>query len=179
MERRRRGWHPDRLGVGEWITGVASLALLVDVFLPWYRERTVLVAAGSELRIHSSYTATQSYHLLGPFTLLCALFGVIIWGVVGTVRAPAWAQCLTVIATFLDLVLVIALLIRVVFVQWSLTAPGAPGTDTVRLGVPAVLGLFLAVFMLGGNWLALRADGIAAADAPQRVETLRLNQRRA
>jgi hypothetical protein len=179
METRRVGVRPDRLGVGDWIMGVASLALLIDVFLPWYSGRTVLTAAGSELNIHSHYSATQAYHLLGPYTLLCALFGLIVWGAVLTQRTPALPLCLTIVAALLDLVLVLGLLLRVVFVQWRLTAPGVPGTDTVRLDIPAVVGLFLAAFMLWGVWLTLRTDGIPTGDSPWRVEALRLSQRRA
>ena len=55
---------------------------------------------------------------------------------------------------------------------------GAPGVNTIKTDVAAVVGLFLAVLMFTGAWLSLRKDGIAEADAPRRIETLRLAAKR-
>jgi hypothetical protein len=175
----RIGFRLDRLRLGEWIIGVASLALLVDLLvLPWYSLRASFSTTSAQFGAATSATGAQAHHLIGPFAIICALLGLAVWGTQAMSRGPALPLALTAIASVLSIILVVCLLVRVVFDPPAILVLGAPGVNTIKTDVAAVVGLFLAVLMFTGAWLSLRKDGIAEADAPRRIETLRLAAKR-
>jgi hypothetical protein len=174
----RNGFRLDRLRLGEWIIGGASLALMIDVLLPWYSLASTFHAA-VQFGQATHATATQAHNLLGPFTILCAIVGLVCWALQATRRGPALPQTFTVITSVLSFILCIALVFGVVIDPPVHLLLGDPEVHTTRTDLPAVLGVFLAVLLFAGTWLSLRTDGSAAADAPQRIETLRITQRSA
>ncbi len=176
--RNRIGLRLDRLRWGEWLIGVAGLALLIDlVALPWYSLNSTFSATSAEFGAATSATGFQAHHILGPLAIVCALVAIGCWALQATQRGPALPVCLTVVCAILTFVLAIALLVRVVFDPPNVLVQAAPGVDTMQTDVGAVLGLVLAWLVLIGTWISLRTDGIAEADAPRRIETLALAQR--
>lgn len=174
----RIGFRRDRLRPGEWLIGISGLALLVDLLaLPWYSLTATFRATSAQFGAATSATGVQAHHLIGPYAIICALVGLAIWGAQATLRGPALPVCLTAIGALLNLILVIALVVRVVFDPPAVLVRGAPGVNTITTDVPALLGLLFAVGLLVGCWLSLRHDGIADADAPREIETLTLAKR--
>jgi hypothetical protein len=179
MQRRSRiGFRRDRLRAGEWLVGLAGLALLIDlVAVPWYSLTSTFRATSAQFGAPTRATGFQAHHILGPLAIICALLALAAWGLQGTQRAPALPVCATVLCGTLTSALAIALLVRVVFDPPNVLVHGAPGVDTIETDVGAVIGLFLAWFVVIGSWISLETEGIAAADAPRRIETLALRQR--
>ena len=178
MEDPRAGFRIDRLRVGEWLIGLAALALLVDILVvPWYSLRATFRSTSAEFGAATSATGIQAHHLLGALAILCALLGLLAWGLQATQRGPAAPLCSTVMLFLLCLPLCVGLLVRVVFDPPAVLVLGAPGVNTLQTDVGAVVGLFLAWGLLIGTWLSMRTDGIARADAPREIETLRLARR--
>lgn len=174
----RSGFRIDRLRLGEWLIGLSALALLLDLLLiPWYSLRATFRATSAEFGAATSATGIQAHHLLGALAILCALMGLLAWGLQATQRGPAAPLCATVVVFLLCLPLCVGLLVRVVFDPPAVLVLGAPGVNTIQTDVGAVVGLFLAWGLLLGTWVSMRADGIAAADAPRGIETLRLARR--
>ena len=174
----RFGVRLDRLRFGEWMIGLAGLALLVDVIaLPWYSLRSSFRASSAEFGAATSATGFQAHHVLGPLALVCGLLAIACWGLQATQRGPAWPVAVTVMCALATLVLAIALLVRVVFDPPAVLVRAAPGVATINTDVGAVLGVAFAFVLLAGTWISLRTDGVAEADAPRRIETLRLTQR--
>jgi hypothetical protein len=161
-----------RLRSGEWIVGIASLALLVVVFAaPWFGAGH---ASGSPDRIQQvTDNGWQSLSILGPVTVLVALLGLAVWWLQACCRAPALPVSATVLETLLSFALLIGLVVRVVFAHPAVLAAGRSDSSThVKYG--AWTGLALVVVVLAGSYRSLRTDGIAPPDGPQGIETVRL-----
>jgi hypothetical protein len=176
----RIGFQLDRLRLGEWLMGLAAVALLIDLLaVPWYSLRSDFRATSAEFGAATSATGIQAHHVLGALAILCGVLGIGTWCLQVTQRAPALPVCMTVITALVTLVLSVALLIRVVFDPPHVLVLGATGVNTNQTDVGAVLGVVFAWLVLIGAWISLRTDGIPDADAPRRIETLRLTQRSA
>ncbi len=176
----RIGFRLDRLRFGEWLIGVAGLALAIDLLaMPWYSLTSRFRATSAGFGAARSATGFEAHHILGPFVIVCALLGIACWCLQATRRGPALPVCVTVITAVLTLVVSVALLVRVVVDPPAVLVHAAPGVDPIKTDVGAVLGIVLAWALCAGTWFSLRTDGIAEADAPRRIETLRLAQRSA
>lgn len=180
-----------RLTLGEWLLGLASVALVVDVFaLTWFRvdggwfsfpPRSPL---GHSPRGHSPLghgpailhlpqaNGWQSLDVLAPVTLVVAALGLIVWWLTATQRAPALPASLTAVLLGLSLILIVWLLVRVFVDVPGIGAP--PGVHVARAaGSYTAVGLALGLF--AGAYLSLRREGVAGADAVSRIETLRVS----
>ncbi|HET9073907.1 MAG TPA: hypothetical protein VFN48_04955 [Solirubrobacteraceae bacterium] len=178
MDDPRSGFRIDRLRLGEWVIGLGAVGLLVDLIaVPWYSLRATFRATSAEFGAATSATGIQAHHLLGALAILCSLLGLLAWGLQATQRGPAAPLSATVMLFLLCLPLCVGLLIRVVFDPPAVIVLGAPGVNTIQTDVGAVVGLFLAWGLLLGTWVSMRTDGIAVADAPREIETLRLARR--
>jgi hypothetical protein len=157
----------------EWLVGVFSLALLVVLFgSAWYR----VGPAGPLVTFHyRDVNGWQALSILGPLALVVALGGVVVVVLQAVCRAPALPVCATAVELFLAFVLTVGLIIRVLIAHPALSYSPFKSVVHVRFGGYA--GLALAVAVLLGAYLSLRSDGVAAADAPQQIETLRLAPR--
>jgi hypothetical protein len=176
----RSGFRFDRLRPGEWLMGLAGLALLIDlVALPWYSLSSTFSSTSAQFGAPTSATGFEAHHLLGPLALLCALLAMATWGLQGTQRAPALPVCVSAICATVTFALAIALVVRVAFDPPNVLVRGAPGVDTIQTDVGAVVGLLLAWVMVIGSWISLRTEGIAPADGPPKVQRLVLRSRSA
>jgi hypothetical protein len=169
----------DRLRLWELIMLAASVALIIDmVAFPWYSVRTEYSVGRAALGPFSAnYSPGRVFTILTPLAIVCVMLVWVICIVQVAQRGPAIPIVLTVFGTVLNLILGIGLLIRVVFDQPVIPVSGANGANTIKPDVASVVGLFLALVMLYAGWRSLRTDGIAAADQPPKIETLRLAAR--
>jgi hypothetical protein len=158
----------------EWLLGVFSLALLVVLFgSAWYR----MGAAGPLLRFYyRDVNGWQALSILGPLTLVVALGGIAVVVLQAVCRAPALPVCATAVEMSLAFVVTVGLIVRVLIARPALRFDG-PFKSVVHVRFGGYAGLALAVAVLVGAYLSLRSDGVAAADAPQQIETLRLAPR--
>jgi hypothetical protein len=176
----RAGFRLDRLRPAEWLIALAACALLVDlVAVPWYSLRDTFQNTSAEFGAATSATGLQAHHILGPLLLLCGALGLIAWLLQASSRAPSLPLVITVFTAMISFGVALAVLIRVVFDPPAVLLQGVSGVATTRTDVGAVVGVFLVWFLYAGCWWSLRTDGIAAADAPQRIERLSLTQRSA
>ena len=138
-----------RLRTGELVAGSAALALLVALFLDWNREPGPVTETG--------------WGSLGVLTLLLVLVAIgvaLALACLTVTRRPAALPIgAAVITTFVGLVVLIVLAVRVVLLDDSLAA--------------AYLGLLLMALIPAGGWITMadeRTDApySAAPDLPRR-----------
>jgi hypothetical protein len=158
-----------RLRSGEWIVGAGSLVLLASTFLfKWYALSGPLAQTASKfLGLSTSINGWDALSNLRWLIVLTGLAGLALVYVQGSRRAPALPISVTVIVTVLAFLTSIALIYRVVIDE-----PGGYSVITQRFG--AFAGLFSAIAITVGAYRSLREDGIAPADAPSEVETVKL-----
>jgi hypothetical protein len=160
-----------RVRGGEWIMGLAGLGLVVVLFaLPWYGFDGVYSSTAATLGIRTQYTGLQSLHVLGPLALLVGVGGLSAWLLQGTRGAPAAPVCATALTIALAIPVLIGLAVRVLIAY--------PEHSTyIEAKSGAYCGLALVAAIVVGAYVSLRRDGIHPADAPQRIETLRIAPR--
>jgi hypothetical protein len=161
-----------RIRAGEWIMGLAGLALIVVVFaLPWYGFYGTYSTAYREITGGAtSYAAIPSLNVFGPLALLAGVGGLSTWWLQGTRRAPAVPVSSTVLTTALTFVVLVGLFVRVVV--------ALPYDSTfIEPKAGAWAGLGLSALLLLGGYVSLRQDGIRPEDGPGTIETLRLTHR--
>jgi hypothetical protein len=160
-----------RVRGGEWIAGGASLALLLCTFLlPWYGLTSVFAPTARTLGLKTTVDGWNSLETLRWLIVLTALVGIAVVLAQASRPGPALPVALTVITTVLGMLLLLGLIYRVLISQ-----PG--GTMFTEAKAGGYAGLFFALTIVGGCYLSLREDGIAPADAPAKIETLRLQPR--
>jgi hypothetical protein len=157
-----------RLRNGEWIVGAGSLVLLASTFLfKWYALSGPLVQTASKLGISTSVNGWHALSNLRWLIVLTGLVGLAMFYVQGSRRAPALPVSLTVIATVLGFLTSIALIYRVV-----IDKPG--GYSDIQLRFGAIAAMLSAIAITTGGYRSLREDGIAPADGPSEIETVKL-----
>ncbi len=140
-----------RLRAGEWLMGVASLALLVILFVvPWFGLPATYAHAAASLGAASSFSGWESLTVIRYLILVLGLGGLLCWYLQARCVAPALPVSATVLETALAVVVVIALYYRVI-----ISGPVVPVTHD---DPAAFVGLALAVAILVGGYLSLRQD---------------------
>jgi hypothetical protein len=167
----------DRLRAPEWVAGLASLALLVVLFaLPWYGLAGAFVGAARQLDVRPATDGFSALTVLGPFAVLVAVLGIGLWWLQATRAAPALPTCVAVLVALLSLALAVGLLVRALNPPTLGLTGLAVGVINDRAG--AWIGFGLALLLFAASYRSLRVDGIAEADAPRHIETLRLTPHR-
>jgi hypothetical protein len=92
-----------RLRLGEWIAAISGIALLVSLFLPWYRTDDTGTSSGFE-----------SLAILDIVLALIAAAGVALFLITATQRLPAVPVAFSVFVCLGGLLGVVLVLIRVV-----------------------------------------------------------------
>jgi hypothetical protein len=151
-----------RLRLSDLGAGAAGVALLVVLFLPWYRGAvgTGVVSYGPGA---SSQRATgwQAFSVVDVLLALAAALAIAIVVVTASTRGPAKPVASTVIATVVSA-------IAVLLVLWRALAPPEPGL-TRSYGV--WLGLAATLLMFAASFAALhdeRTPGAVPPDVPRR-----------
>lgn len=156
-----------RLRAGEWVIGVASLALLAILFvLPWYGLPSTYVHSASALGAASSFSGWESLSIWRYFILLLGLGGLACWYLQGRCLAPALPVCAVVLETSLGIVVVIGLYIRLIFL--------GPPVALAHPDVAAFVGLVLAIAIVVGGYLSLRQDQAPRPGRVVAIERLRV-----
>lgn len=156
-----------RLRAGEWAIGLASLALLVLLFLlPWYGLPGTYTHSASALGAATSFNGWESLTVGRYLILLLGLGGLACWYLQGRCLAPALPVCAVVLETALGIVVVIGLYIRLIFL-------GPP----VALAHPdpvAFIGLVLAIAVVVGGYISMRQDQAPRPGRVVSIERLRV-----
>lgn len=156
-----------RLRAGEWVIGVASLALVVILFVvPWYGLPGTYTHSAASLGAASSFSGWESLTVLRYPILLLGLGGLICWYVQGRCLAPALPVSAVVLETALGVVVLIGLYYRVIIV--------GPAVPVAHNDPAAFVGLALSVAVVVGGYLSLRADQAPAPGQVVPVEGLRV-----
>ena len=113
------GFKATRLGVGEWLLGVGSIALLVDLFgVPWFAYMPryhITVMLGQSV----SANGWQTFEVVGPLALVVCVAGIAICWLAATRRSPALPVVATTLLVPVSLALAVLLAIRVILDQPS------------------------------------------------------------
>jgi hypothetical protein len=161
-----------RIRASEWMVGAASAVLLASMFLSWYGLSGPLVPTASRfVALKTTANGWQSLTVLRWLILVTAIFGLAVWYLQGSRRSPALPISLTVITTVVALITSLAVIYRVV-----INEPGAYSQVNQRFG--AFVGMFSAIAIFIGGYRSMRVDGIAQADAPAEIETIRISASR-
>lgn len=144
-----------RLRVGEWILGVAGVALAVSLFGPWYRS------GGAEL------SAWQTFTVVDVLAALLAAGALVTALIVATQRSEAPGIAAEGLLSIVAVITAVVVLVR------FLNVPGAlEDVSGVSRGWGAWLGLASTFAILAGALTAMRDERIGdPADVPP-IETL-------
>lgn len=164
-----------RLALGEWLLGISSLLLLVDLFgATWFEYRPQYHAVATMLGQRTSANGWQAFELIGPLALIVCVLGVAICVLTATRRSPAVPVVMATLLAPVSFVLAILVAIRVLLDQPSVHLAQAGGANVIETRAGAYLGLVFCVAIFAGIYLALRRDGLAPEDSPVAIETLRV-----
>lgn len=162
-----------RLTPPEWLLGVGSLLLVIDLFgIGWFgygaRFRALAVMLGQS----TSANGWNSFTVLGPLTLVVCLAGLAAAYLTAVRRSPALPVVITTLLLPVSFVQVVWVAIRVLLDGPSVHLVQAGGANVIETLSGAYLGLALSIVVFAGVYLSLRRDGVAAEDSPARIETL-------
>jgi hypothetical protein len=131
-----------RLRSGEWVAALSGIVLLVSLFLPWY-------GAGGE----GDASGWEALAAIDIALALVAAFGVSLLVITASQRVPAVPIALSAVVTFVGLIGVVLVLIRLASV------PG--GFEGREAGV--WLGLLGTIGIVAGGWIAMRDERLSPA----------------
>jgi hypothetical protein len=157
-----------RLRAGEWLIGVASLALLVILFVvPWFGLPAPYAHAAASLGAASSFSGWESLTVIRWLILVLGLGGLLCWYLQARCLAPALPVCAVVLETALSIVVVAGLYYRVII--------AGPAVSVAHDDPAAFVGLALAMAVLVGGYLSLREDRAPAPGSVVEVDRVRLS----
>ncbi len=168
-----------RLGLGEWLTGVGSVLLLVDLFaVAWFAYKPPYHVIAVMLGQRVSANGWQSFDVVGPLTLVVCLAGIAICWLAGTRRSPALPVVITTMLAPVSLALIVVLAVRVLLDPPSVHLLQAGGANVVEARPGAYVGLALSVVIFVGLYLSLRREAVAPEDSPAVIEVVRIDESR-
>jgi uncharacterized membrane protein len=140
-----------RLRHGEWIAGAAGAALLLSLFLPWYR-----IAFGP--LEGPSGTAWEAFAAVDVVLALLALVPLTLVVVQATRPSPSVPVAFSVLTT-------LAGALAALLILWRLLDQPGPN-DVVEVRPAAWLALAAALLAAAGGWRSMRAESIPRAPLP-------------
>jgi hypothetical protein len=132
-----------RLRVGEWITALSGLVLLISLFLPWYGSEALFARDPRE-----TYSAWQSLAVIDVVLALVAAGAVGLAVITAAQRLPAVPLTFNVFLTLAAMLGVVLVLIRAI----DLPDIAVGRMPALWLGVAGALGVLV------GSLVALRDD---------------------
>jgi hypothetical protein len=169
----------NRLAAGEWLLGVASVLLLVDLFaVVWFEYRPQFHATAAMLGQRVSANGWDSFTVIGPLALVVCAGGVAVWVLTATRLSPALPVVITTLLAPLSFVLAVLVAIRVLADRPSVHLAQAGGANVIEARAGAYIGLALSVSVFVGIYMAMRREGVAGDDSPSTIETLSIEQSR-
>jgi hypothetical protein len=156
-----------RLRSGEWVMGVAALALLVLLFVvPWYGLPSTYARSAAALGAASSFSGWESLTILRYLILALGLGGLACWYLQGRCLAPALPICAVVLETALGIVVVIGLYIRLIFL--------GPPVAVAHPEPVAFVCLALSIAVVVGCYMSMRQERAPAPGRVVAIEKLRV-----
>jgi hypothetical protein len=162
-----------RLTLAEWLLGLGSLLLLIDLFgLSWFAYEPRVHALMSALGQSTSANGWNTFTVVGPLTLVVCVAGIAAALLTAARRSPAVPVVITTLLLPVSFVQVVWVAIRVLLDRPSLNLVSEGGANVIGARPGAYIGLALSIVVFAGVYLSLRRDGVAAEDSPARIETL-------
>jgi drug/metabolite transporter (DMT)-like permease len=131
-----------RLRAGEWLAGIAAIAIVVALALPWY---------GARAR-EATVTGFESFTVIGILLVLAAAVGIALVVLQATRDSPTLPVAFGVLTVTVGVLATLLVLYRLI------NEPGPDEFLDVRAG--AWLGLAATALMTAGGWLSLAAEGV-------------------
>src|SRR4051794_20155293 len=141
-----------RLRIGDWITGVSGVVLLLVLWAPWY-------AAGA-----GDLTAWSAFALIDLWLALTALAAVAVPIATAARDTPAVPVALDVVTWAVALIATLLVLFRL------LALPGGDVVTGREWGV--VVGTVAVLGVLAGAWIAMRDESAPGIRQPERFEPM-------
>lgn len=161
--------------MGEWLLGIGSVALLIDLFgLSWFAYKPRFHATALLLGQRVSANGWQTFEVVGPLTLVVCVAGIAICLLAATQPSPAFPVVVTTLLVPVSLALAILVAIRVLIDQPSVHLLQAGGVNVLEARPGAYAGLALSLVVAAGAYRSLRREGVAPEDSPAMFETLRV-----
>jgi hypothetical protein len=132
--------NPRWLKAGDWLAGLGGVALLVSLFLPWYR------VAGGE----GDLSGWEAFSVIDVLLALAGLTGIGLAVLTAVRRTPAVPVAFGVVGGPIGLLAALIVLIRIV-------DPPGPN-DLLGPGPGAWLSLAGALAVASGAWVSLRDE---------------------
>lgn len=169
----------ERLGRGEWLLGLGSAVMLIDLFGPtWFEYRPQFHATAAMLGQQVSANGWQSFEVIGPLCMVVYVIGTAICWLAATSHSPALPVVLTTLLLPATLALMVLVALRVLLDPPSVHLAQAGGANVIEARPGAYIGLALSILIFVGNYLSLRRDAVADEDSPAVIETLSVEQSR-
>lgn len=168
-----------RLTLAEWLLGLGSLLLLLDLFgLGWFGYSSRFRALAVMLGQSPSANGWNSFTVVGPLTLVVCLAGLAGAYLAAARRSPAVPVVITTLLLPISFVQALWVAVRVLLDGPSVHLVQAGGTNVIETLPGAYLGLALSIVVFAGVYLSLRRDAVAAEDSPARIEMLGIEDSR-
>ena len=166
-----------RLTFAEWLLGVGSLLLAVDLFATsWFGYRARFHAFAAMLGQNVSANGWDTFTVLGPLTLLVSIAGVAIWWLTATRSSPALPVVVATLLLPVSFVQTILVALRVFLDGPSVHLVQAGGANVIETRPGAYLGVALSIVTFAGVYVSLRRDGVAPEDSPATIQTLNVEE---
>ncbi len=162
-----------RLTAPEWLLGVGSILLLIDLFgASWFAYGARYHAFAAMLGQSASANGWDTFNVLGPLTLIVALAGIAIMLLTAARRSPALPVVITTLLLPISFVQAILIAIRVLLDGPSVHLVQAGGANVIDARPGAYVGVALSVVVFVGVYRSLRRDAVATEDSPAVIERL-------
>lgn len=162
-----------RLTHAEWLLGLSSLLLLIDLFgLSWFayqpRVHAIMAALGQSV----SANGWNTFTVVGPLTLIVGLAGLAIWFLTAARPSPALPVVMTTLLLPVSAAQAVLVAVRVLVDPPSVRLAQVNGADAIEARPGAYIGLALSILVFTGVYLALRRDSVPEEDSPAWIESL-------
>lgn len=165
-----------RLSPAEWLLGIGSVLLLVDLFgLSWFAYRPRFHALAAMVGQSSSANGWNTFTVLGPLTLVVCVAGIAILWLSAARPSPALPVVIATLLLPVSFIQAVLVAIRVLLDAPSVHLVQAGGANVIEARPGAYIGLALSVLVFVGVYLSLRRDGVASEDSTPVIETLRID----
>jgi hypothetical protein len=168
-----------RLTFAEWLLGVGSVLLLVDLFgVSWFAYAPRFHALATMLGQSSSANGWNSFTVLGPLTLIVCIAGIAASWLTAARSSPALPVVIVTLLLPVSFVLAVLVAIRVLLDGPSVHLVQAGGANAIEARPGAYIGLVLSVAVFAGVYLSMRRDSVAGEDSPALIAELSADESR-
>lgn len=164
-----------RLEFGEWVLGVSSVLLVIDMFgVTWFaytgRYRAIATLLGQRV----SATGWETFDVIGPLALVVCVTAIAAVWFTATRQSPALPTVIVTLLAPLSFVLALLVAIRVLIDRPTVHLAQAGGANVIAVRPGAVAGVVLSIGVFAGCVLVMRRDRTASTDTPAFIPTLRV-----